>query len=184
MGLSRREDEVLRRVSFVVFSWVVTVGFGAVGVGVLASLMYSVDGDRIAVAGSCLLTVAVGRRIMGSRVVLGPSALTVVNPLVTYTVPYGSIAEIRGGGGATLNLVTGTGEEIYCTGFGGSVIDAFVRSADRAAERIERRLGRGRRRGNVKSSAAVTKRLTMAWIADVCGIGAVACAITAGVVGV
>ncbi|MEU6243062.1 hypothetical protein [Streptomyces sp. NPDC047024] len=182
MGLSRREDEVLRRVSFVVFSWVVTVGFGTVGAGVLASLMYSVDGDRIAAAGSCLFTVAVGRRIMGSRVVLGPSALTVVNPLVTYTVPYGSVAEIRGGGGATLNLVTGTGEEIYCTGFGGSVIDAFVRSADRAAERIEQRLGRRRR--NAKSGPGVTKRLTVEWVADVCGIGAVVCAITAGVMGV
>ncbi|MEV7087926.1 hypothetical protein AB0O07_18890 [Streptomyces sp. NPDC093085] len=106
--------------------------------------------------------------------------MTVVNPLVTYTVPYGAVTEVRGGGGETLNLVTRTGDEIHCTAFGGSVIDSFVGSAARSAERIEQRV---KRRRKTAPQAQMTKKLTVSWIADVCTVGATACVITAAALG-
>ncbi|MFF0965509.1 hypothetical protein ACWDQO_06870 [Streptomyces sp. NPDC003703] len=149
--------------------------------GLIISLTYSFKGGPISGVAACFFTIALTRRIMGSRIVLGSSALTVVNPLITYTVPYRAVAEVRGGGGETLNLVTQQGDEIYCTGFGGSLIDSFVKSADRAAECIEQQV---RRRRRATEKAQVTKKLTVSWIADVCTVGAVVCLITAAFVGV
>jgi hypothetical protein len=175
------EAEILRRASFRVLSWIATAGFGVVAVGLIISLAYSFEGGPISGVAACFFAIAVTRRIMGSRIVLGSSALTVVNPLITYTVPYGAVAEVRGGGGETLNLVTQRGDEIYCTGFGGSFIDSFVKSADRAAKRIEQQV---RRRRGATQRTHVTKKLTVSWVADVCAIGAIVCAVTAAIVGV
>ncbi|MCX4571850.1 hypothetical protein OHB41_01260 [Streptomyces sp. NBC_01571] len=175
-----REDELLRRTSFKILSWVFTAGFGVAAVVVLISLIHHPEGGPMIGLAACLFTIALGRRIMGSRIGLGASAVTVVNPLITYTVPYGTVAEVRGGGGGTLNLVTRAGDEIYCDGFGGSVIDSFIRSTDRAAERIEQHVRRGRRSAQ---QAKVIKRFTISWVADVCTIGALICIITGGIVG-
>jgi hypothetical protein len=176
-----REEEILRRTSFRVLSWIATAGFGVVAVGLVISLTHGFDGGPISGVAACFFAIAVIRRIMGSRIVLGSSALTVINPLISYTVSYGAVAEVRGGSGETLNLVTQGGEEIYCTGFGGSFIDSFVKSADRAAKRIEQQV---RRRRGAAQQPHVTKKFTVSWIADVCTIGAVVCAVTAAVVGV
>ncbi|WP_353940129.1 hypothetical protein ABII15_00060 [Streptomyces sp. HUAS MG91] len=176
-----RENEILRRTSFTILSWVVTIGFGLVAVGLVISLTYHFEGGPTAGLAACLFVIALSRRIMGSHIVLGSSALTVVNPLITFTVPYGAVTEVRGGGGETLNLVTRAGDEIYCTAFGGSIIDRFVSSADRACERIERQIRRGRKGSR---QAPVTKKFTVSWIADGCALGAVVCAVMAGVLGV
>lgn len=78
-----RKDKVLRRISFRVLSWVVTLGFGLVAVGLLISLTYTFESGPLIGVAACLFTIALSRRIMGSRIVLGPSAVTVVNPLTT-----------------------------------------------------------------------------------------------------
>ncbi|MER7199919.1 hypothetical protein CG723_45245 [Streptomyces sp. CB01635] len=177
----QHEDEVLRRTSFKVLSCVSTVAFGLVAVGLLVSLTHDLEGGPTSGVAACLFTIALVRRLLGSRIVLDSSAVEIVNPLVTYRVPYSSVAEIRGGGGGTLNLVTRAGDEIYSTGFGGSLIDNFVGSTGRAAERIEQRVRRGRR---VTQQGSVTKKFTVSWIADFCTAGAIICAVTAGVLGV
>lgn len=173
-----REDELLRRISFKIISWVFTLGFEVAAVALLVNFIHHPEGGTMIGVAACLSTIALVRRIMGSRIALGPSAVTVVNSLITYTVPYVTVAAVRGGGGGTLNLVTWSGDEIYCTGFGG--IDSFVGSADRAAERIERRV---RRRRRSRQQAEVTERFTISWIADVCTIRALICVVTGEVLG-
>ncbi|MER6442256.1 hypothetical protein ABT275_38880 [Streptomyces sp. NPDC001185] len=175
-----REDEFLRRTSFKILSWVFTAGFGVVAVGLLISLFHHPEGGPVIGLAACLFTIALTRRIMGSRIVLSASAVTVVNPLITYTVPYATVAEVRGGGGGTLNLVTRTGDEIYCTGFGGSVIDSFIGSADRAVERIEPRVRHARRS---TQQAQMAQRFTISCVADVSTIGGLICVITGGILG-
>ncbi|WP_329539358.1 hypothetical protein [Streptomyces sp. NBC_01358] len=181
MSKKNREDEILRRTWFRILSWVFTVGFGLVAVGLLVSLSHNLEGGPLPGAAACLFMIALSRRVMGSHIRLGSSFVTVINPLVTYSVPYDAVAEVRGGGGGTLNLITRTGDAIYSTGFGGSIIDNFVGSADRAVARIEKQVGRGRRGAK---GAQVTKGFTVSWVADVCAVGAMVCAVAAGILGI
>ncbi|WP_137994241.1 hypothetical protein [Streptomyces vilmorinianum] len=124
---------------------------------------------------------ALTQRVSGSRITLRDDSLVVVNPLMTYTVPYTDIARIGGGGGGTLNIVTRAGHEIHATSFGGSLIDNFVGSADRAVERIESRVRRNRSRA---SSVPMSKKVRISWIADLCTLGAAVCGTAAGLIGV
>ncbi|MFC9500718.1 hypothetical protein [Streptomyces sp. NPDC056982] len=176
----RQREEVLRRTSFRVLSWAMTVGFGLVAVGLIISLAYNLEGGPASGVAACFFTIALCRRLLGSRIVLGSSAVTVVNPLITYRVPYTAIGEVRGGKGGTLNLVTRTGDEIYSTGFGGSITDYFVGSTECAADRIEQRV---KTRLKSRQQGLVEKKFTVSWIADFCAVGVVVCVILAGVLG-
>jgi hypothetical protein len=178
---TRQRKEVLRRTSSRVLSWVTTVGFGLVAVGLIISLTYIPDGGPASGVAACFFTIAFCRRLFGSRIVLGSSGVTVVNPLITYQVPYTAIGEIRGGNGGTLNLVTWTGDEIYSTAFGGSITDYVVGSTERAADRIEKRV---KTRRTSTQQGLVEKKFTTSWIADFCAVGGVVFVILAGALGI
>ncbi|MFE0739485.1 hypothetical protein [Streptomyces sp. NPDC058855] len=160
--------------------WIITIGFGLVAIGLLISLTYSLKGGPASGAAACLFTIALAQRFMGSRIVLRFSTMTVVNPLVTYNVPYATITAIRGGGGETLNLVTRGGDEIYSVAFGGSILDSIFKTTDRAVERIKDRAQKGHR----STQKQVVKTFRISWIADACTVGAFSCAILAGVLGI
>ncbi|RSR97560.1 hypothetical protein [Streptomyces sp. WAC00469] len=156
-----------------ILSWISTVGFGLLAAGLLISLTWGYDSDRMTGVIVILCVIAFCRRITCARVVLRESVVTIVNPLMTYTVPYAAIAQVRGGGG-TLSLLTYAGEEVLGMGYAGSVIDGFVRSADRAAQRIEERVKPKRRK---PQEAPVVKKITVSWIADFCTVCAAVCLI-------
>lgn len=173
--------EKLRRTSFKILSGLFTFGFGVVATGLVISLSNGLEGGPLIGVAACLGTIALARRVMGSRIVLENSSIIIINPLVTYTVPYREIARVGGGGSGGLTIITRQGDEIYSTGFGGSLIDHFVGSTERAVERIESR--RKRHRGSTGHSE-MKKQVTVSWIADFCTLGVVVCGIMAAIVGV
>ncbi|MDX6347390.1 MAG: hypothetical protein QOF84_2180 [Streptomyces sp.] len=59
---------------------------------------------------------------------------------VASEIPYRSVARVDGGG--TLTVKTVQQDEIAGTGFGGLLIDSFLRSSGKAADRIRTRLPR------------------------------------------
>ncbi|WP_162602630.1 hypothetical protein [Streptomyces spongiicola] len=172
--------KTLRRRSFVALSWIMTIPFGMVSFGAAVSMSDGVDVDAFAVMAACLGVIAVARRILGSRITLGESELAIVNPVVTYTVPYGMIAAVSGGTGGTLTILTRQADEIHSTGFGGSLIDHFVGSTDRAVEQIKCRL---KHRPKHSGKDDMQRRFTVAWFADTCGVGALFCAASDVIVG-
>ncbi|MCX4547304.1 hypothetical protein OG204_30505 [Streptomyces sp. NBC_01387] len=176
----KREDEILWRLSFKIISWVSTTGFGLVSVGLLIGFASHPEGGMAIGVAVSLFVIALIRRIMRSRIALSSVTVTVINPLMTHTVPYNSIIEVRGGNGGTLNLVTREGKEIYSTAFGGSVIDTFVGSANRAAERIEWHMKK-RRKGAVPPPFST--RFTISPVADACFFIALVFAIIGGILG-
>ncbi|MEU0087354.1 hypothetical protein [Streptomyces sp. NPDC006274] len=183
---TEREDprrEVLRRKSFSVLSWtiVLAMGLGAVGATDMAVWSDDPQGPLTGVA-LCFATIALVRRVLCARVVLDPGVLRVVNPLFTYVVPYRLVSEVGTGKDGTLKVRTTEGGEIYATGFGGSLLDHFVGSADRAAERLREvaRQRRGRRDGEAESAR---RTVTVSWVGDVCLVTALGVAVAAVVSG-
>lgn len=177
--MPKRQVKVLRRGSFRVMSWSFTGLFGAATVGAIAILTNGLrSGPMIGVAAS-LGVIALSRRICGSRIVLRDSVATVINPLLTYTVPYRAIARVAVDSGGTLIVVTCDGNEIHATGFAGSIIDSLVGSTDRAVGEFEKRLKLGK--GDQK--AEVSRAFTISWVADFCAAGAGVFAVGAAIVG-
>lgn len=166
--------EKMRRRSFPVVSWFFTLLLASIVASVGVKMVDEFDRDGLGVMAVCLITIAIIRRIMGSRIDLAESEIRVVNPLVTHVIPLRSLRSVVGGGGLT--VTTMDGGEITSTAFGGSVVDHFVGTAERAAERISARMQRAPRKGGF---APAVKRYTTAWIADACVLGAVACAVLA-----
>ncbi|MFF0568968.1 hypothetical protein ACFYT7_15135 [Streptomyces sp. NPDC004041] len=175
----KNSDETLRRISQKILSWSLTFIFGAVAAGLVAAGFSTgfAAGPLSGVAVS-LGIVALTQRVSGSLTTLRTDSLVVINPLMTYTVPYADITRI--GGGGTLNILTHSGHEINATSFGGSLIDNFVGSADRAVERIEARV---RQHRSHASTAPMSKKFRVSWFADLCTLGAVVCGAAAGLVG-
>lgn len=165
----------MRRWTFRILSWSFTLIFGLGAAGFLISVAYRVQSGALAVAAACLGTVALTRRVCGSRIILSQSALIVVNPIVTYRVPYSSLIEAPKSRNGTLVVTAREIGEINSRGFGGSLVDHFVGTTDRAVEQIKDRL-----KVRPKPDGTVTeKRFTRSWVADMCIIGAVVCAIAA-----
>ncbi|WP_189829484.1 hypothetical protein [Streptomyces zaomyceticus] len=163
--------EKLQRRSFPLISWFFTLVLVALTVKIGAGMNGRSDRDAFGVMTVCLVAVAVVRRFMGSRIYLVDPDVLIVNPLVTHVVPLRALRSVESDGGLT--LVTVDGGEIGSIAFGGSLVDSFVGTADRAADRIRARMRRPSRQGGAPS---VVRRYTTAWIADACALGAVACA--------
>lgn len=175
------ENEALHRISFRILRWIITVTFGLVAAGLLISLNYSFKGGPLLGAAACFFVITLAQRFMGSRIVLNPSTMTVVNPIMNYTIPYDVVSSVRGGGGGTLILATRGGEEIYSVGFGGSMIDGIFKTTDKSIERIEMRMRK--RRGSGRNMQA-TKSFRVSWIADLCTVSALACVVIASIIGI
>ncbi|GAA1377357.1 PH domain-containing protein [Streptomyces beijiangensis] len=181
-GHSGVHPEVLRRKSYPAMSWVCTLFFGILGCAV-AGLTTRTSGGPLAGSATAFIAVTVARRILGSRIILG-DRVTVVNPLITYRMPYRAIREVSTNRSGTLTLMGADGEPVYASAFGGSLLDSFVGSTDRAVERINaaRRAGTSRR---TEPGATVKNHgMTHAWTADVFLALAIACAVAAVVIGV
>ncbi|MDH2409693.1 hypothetical protein ACG5V6_24700 [Streptomyces chitinivorans] len=140
--------------------------------------------EEFGAAAAMFGTVVFIRRIAESRIVLGRETLTMVEPLMTYEVHYAAVSRV-GSDGGTLMVETTDGEVLHSMGFGGSLVDHFVGTTDKAVERIRLRLP-GRPQGHRKTEAPpappVRRRVTRSWPTDIFLAATVICAACAGVV--
>ncbi|MER7515952.1 hypothetical protein [Streptomyces sp. NPDC126499] len=140
-----------------------------------------IDGDALAVMAAGFALISLVRRIWCSRVVMTSNGIQVVNPLITHSIPVGVAARAERTQGGTLVIVTTSGEEVRSVGFGGSLIDSFVGSAERGAQRVEAHIRSGRRSSKID---VLSKRITTDVVSDVCLLASFVCAVTAAAVGV
>ncbi|MGW8489958.1 hypothetical protein [Streptomyces sp. NPDC055886] len=125
---------------------------------------------------ACLGTITLTRRIGTSRIVLGKSALKVVNPVFTYRVPYRLVTNVDTSRDGTLTVHTIEGEEIHSTAFGGSLLDHFIGTSDRAVARIKETV---RQRRSPRTQGPSRRTITVSWIADFCLLGTIGVAVAA-----
>ncbi|MEU2432915.1 hypothetical protein ABZ611_26080 [Streptomyces sp. NPDC007861] len=181
MAESKVERVVLRRKSFPVLSWTIMIVLGAFAVAAAGSIESgAARGPLIGVA-ACLGTIALVRRILCSRIVLGKISLKVVNPVFTYELPYRLVAQVKTATNGTLTVDMVDGHEVYATAFGGSLLDHFVGSSEKAATRLQEAVRQ--RRGRLGVGVSARRTLTVSWIADLCTLGAVGVLIAAIAVG-
>ncbi|MCX4674041.1 hypothetical protein OG413_01680 [Streptomyces sp. NBC_01433] len=177
-----KKEKTLRRLSFRILSVVVTAIFLAVSAGAAISLQTGINYDAFGVMALCLGVVGMSRRILGSRVVLDRSTLTVINPVFTYIIPRSLVGGVNVASNGTLSIITRSGREIEATGFGGSLVDHFVGSTEKAVSEINVHLN-SRPRAGSDSSAGESRHLSRAWVADACTVSALACGLVAVVLG-
>ncbi len=180
-----------RRSSLIILGVVVVMPGIFVPLGLL-SFLDEPKGDHLAIAAFSLGCIALVWRIMGAKVVLTVDTMIVVNPVFSYEVGYHGVWRVGGDSRGTLTVWTFTDEEISSFGFSGSILDHFVRTSDRAAERIQRRLPvkkrevrkgeRGRR--ELEEKYGVRRSISRAWGADACALTSMVLWIWAGVLGI
>ncbi|MFJ6935481.1 hypothetical protein [Streptomyces sp. NPDC101132] len=145
---------------FVLVAWVSMPGGGG-------------DVDALTVMAACLGGIAFIRRITGARVVLREALVSVVNPVLTYDVPFRCVAKVEVDSGGTLLITTTQGTEIAAFGFAGSITDHFVGSSSRAVDQIK---SWAVERRHQSGGARTGRRYTRAWLADGCAVGMLLCA--------
>ncbi|NEC89356.1 hypothetical protein [Streptomyces sp. SID12501] len=173
--------KTLRRRSYRVISEFVTFSFGVMAAVIVVDLGPVLEGGPILGIAMCFVVIVMTRRIMGSRVVLDGPIVTVINPLMTYSVPCKEISRVSLGGDGTLVIWTRGGEKVLSVGFGGSLIDRFVGSTERAVKQIE---DHRKRDSGSRDPGEFGQKFTTAWIADFSMGGALVCAAVAVAVGI
>lgn len=137
----------------------------------LRSPLRGFDVDSLNVAAVCLWVAFLIPRIERSRIHFVDLNVMIINHLLTYLVPCGAVEGVDGE--RALGLAVKASEKIYSFSFDSSVIDQFVRSAERAAgdrNSCPQKGGKG---------VVVVRRLTKAWLADLYFLGAPTCAVVA-----
>ncbi|WP_162638809.1 hypothetical protein [Streptomyces bacillaris] len=173
---------VLRRRSFIVLSAVAVLLFGG---GAFLPAWAALSGDDPGAmfgAAMCLGVGSLAYRAMRSRIHLTETSIVVVNPLMTYRIPYDAVRKAEVNQGGSLIIVPrvhdrGAEDEegYFVVGFAGSLLDrAFNTSAKAAAEinKVQRR-----RRKSVESGGKVTRSLTADLVAEMFLASAAICAV-------
>ncbi|MFD5017220.1 hypothetical protein, partial [Streptomyces chartreusis] len=74
------------------------------------------------------------------RVVLLPDSVQVENPIRSYRIPYAVVLDVRAAHTGGLEIETRRGAVIRCFAFGGSLLDNFFKTSERAAAEIQSEL--------------------------------------------
>ncbi|MEU7022940.1 hypothetical protein ABZ990_20095 [Streptomyces sp. NPDC046203] len=121
---------VLRRVSWMVISWVTVVGLG---IGMIAAVynVTSVHGFRTGWQGIPVFFLLAGitGRVANCKVILEEDVLTVVGPLRTHRIPATAIRDVVHETGGSLEIDLGQEETLPVFAFGGSLVDYYVGSS-------------------------------------------------------
>ncbi|MFJ9182285.1 hypothetical protein ACIRQO_04310 [Streptomyces anulatus] len=176
MNQAKRKTIVMRRKSFSALSWAILAAMAFFAT--LAAEDVSSGAARGPLTGiaACLGTIVLVRRIAASRIELGESELKVVNPVFTYRIPYRMVTEVDTSQDGTLTIHTSEGGEIYSVAFGGSLLDHFIGTSDRAVARINETV---RRRRSPRTEGPSRRTVTVSWIADFCLLGTIGVAVAA-----
>ncbi|WKV74070.1 hypothetical protein AW27_022735 [Streptomyces sp. PCS3-D2] len=178
---------VLRRRSFRVLALLVLALFCGGSVLGLYDGLWKDERDGWFAAALLLAAGSFAYRITRSRVHAGESSLTVVNPLFSYEVPYGSIhrIEVSGSGSLTVlpkeRVVDTEGEGYLVVGFAGSLLDRFFKTSDKAAAELKKYRSRGRRAPG--ADGPVHRKVVADVVADAMLLTAAVCAVCALVFG-
>ncbi|MEW2458598.1 PH domain-containing protein [Streptomyces albus] len=99
----------------------------------------SVNGFRVGWQGIPIYLAGVGVivRVANCKVELRDATLLVVNPLRTHVIPRSAIQDVSVNDGGTLGVWIEDENEIQCYAFGGSLIDHFRGTSDKAERRIK-----------------------------------------------
>lgn len=171
-----RNAIVLRRSSFVVLSWTLSAAMAFLAALAAEDVASGAARGPLTGIAACLGTIVLVRRIGTSRIVLGESEPKVVNPVSTYRIPYRLVTEVDTSQDGTLTIHTSEGGEIYSVAFGGSLLDHFVGSSDRAVARIKESV---RQRRSPRTEEQSRRTLTVSWIADFCLLATICVAVWA-----
>ncbi|MZE78009.1 hypothetical protein [Streptomyces xinghaiensis] len=112
----------------------------------------------------CAVTATV-RRIGSCRIVLMQGQVLVENPLIVHSLPNGSIMDVEISSSGSLRIRTRPGKEIRPLAFGGSLVDTYFKTSERAATKIREYL-----RDNGREPAARTEgqqKFRRCWSADI-----------------
>ncbi|MFE9559348.1 hypothetical protein ACFYOD_38725 [Streptomyces sp. NPDC006703] len=175
---NQTRSKALRRKSTLILSWVFTLCFGFAGLLIAEVNSWEHSGPMSGTA-ACFGTVALARRVWGSRIVMA-GQLVIVNPVFTYRIPYRSIRNVSANDRGSL-IVQETNENfLYASAFSGSLIDMLTGSTDRAVKSINEY----RHATSLpESSTSSVRTVTRAWSADAFLVAAIACAVYAGTLG-
>ncbi|MEU3657984.1 hypothetical protein AB0E67_35655 [Streptomyces sp. NPDC032161] len=171
---------VLRRRSFRVLSLGALVFyFGGATVALIDGLTGNKDGM---IAAALILTVgSLSYRVTRSRVHVGETSLTVVNPLFAYEVPYGAVQRIGLSLSGSLMVLPKEsaadtdGEGYLVVGFAGSLLDRIFRTSEKAAAKLKKLHKKGRRRPG--ADGPVRRMLVADAVADGMLLVAAGCAV-------
>ncbi|MFE9255129.1 hypothetical protein [Streptomyces sp. NPDC006879] len=156
-------DTVLRKRSFAILSWLLPLLPLLPTLAVLGLLMEDVNSGLLIAIAPPFVGIAVMRRILISRVILGGSELRVVNAIFTYHLTYDSISSVGVNSGGTLIVEGMYGERIHAGGFGGSVVDHFLGASARAAESVKAQVRKSRKKTQAEP---VKKKISRSWLGD------------------
>ncbi|MGW2403974.1 hypothetical protein ACWCXK_05510 [Streptomyces sp. NPDC001739] len=123
---------------------------------------------------ACFATIFLVQRICRTRVLILHDEVCVVNALFTYSVARDVVAQVFVDAAGNLKINTTSGEEVYVAAYSGSLIDHFVGSSDRAAEKIRQHV---KMKTATSRDSAVRRGLAVSWLSDVWLVAAVICAI-------
>ncbi|QID39439.1 PH domain-containing protein [Streptomyces albus] len=151
------ESIVLRRRMWPVFVGIVVPGLGIAMIAAVWNVT-AVNGFRTGWQGIPVYLAGVGVivRVACCRVELRETTLLVVNPLRTHTIPKSAIRDVSVNEGGTLGVWIDEEQEIQCYAFGGSLIDHFLGTSDKAERTIER----WRSSGGAASKSEATPRVS------------------------
>ncbi|MEU9858921.1 PH domain-containing protein [Streptomyces sp. NPDC047974] len=107
-------------------------------------------------------------RIASCKVILSDDTLTVVNPLRTHHVPKAAIREVSVGDEGTLEIHINTDRPIASFAFGGSLVDRFKGSSDKAQRNIHAWLLSDRMTSTAPTTAGPKIHWTRCPSADAC----------------
>ncbi|MFF8352973.1 hypothetical protein ACF063_05935 [Streptomyces chartreusis] len=131
-------------------------------------------------AAAVLAATAVLRRISSCRVLLLPDSIQVENPISSYRIPYAVVLDVHAAHTGGLEIETRRGTIIRCFAFGGSLLDNFFKSSERAAAEIQGELASKKPREMPGAEGEMRRSIRCGWPE----YGALALAATCVVLGI
>ncbi|MEU6756944.1 PH domain-containing protein [Streptomyces sp. NPDC046685] len=172
---------VLRRRSFRGLALFVLAFFGGGAALPVAAALSSGEAGPMFGAAVILGLGSLAYRVTRSRVHIGETSLTVVNPLFSHEVPYGAIRRIEGNRAGSLIVLPKDGAAdtegsgYLVVGFAGSLLDRKFKTSDKAAAELKKRRHKGRHLPG--ADGPVRRKLAGDVVAETLLLAATVCAV-------
>ncbi|MFD5013823.1 hypothetical protein [Streptomyces chartreusis] len=160
-GTRRR---VLRRRSWPILSWGGVAFLWSLYLLILLAFLARENyRDLFFMAAALLAATAVLLRIGSCRVVLLPDSVQVENPIRSYRIPYAVVLDVRAAHTGGLEIETRRGAIIRCFAFGGSLLDNFFKTSERAAAEIQSELASKKHREAPGTAGELRRSIRCGW---------------------
>ncbi|WP_139134534.1 hypothetical protein [Streptomyces sp. TP-A0874] len=164
---TQKKGRVLRRRSWPIMSWsAITFLWILYFLTLLAALAHENHRDALLIGATIAALTTLVRRIGSCRMVLLPDSILVENPICSYQLPHESIHDVRMTSGGGLAIETRQGTSVQAFGFGGSVVDAYFKTTERAVAEAQQMLSVAHEdRG--KAEQQLNNTFRRCWSADI-----------------